>query len=139
MDIRMEHTDGLGREAEVWLDGALLTVCDGISEAGSRTPPGPVDNVELRYVTDQAFSWQLAVEGNPSRRVTLEPVKGWSYVGYGRVEQILPVVVHFGVVRIEDSANWATDESLVGRYVRVMIDRLDLVPASSRDYPEEAR
>ncbi|MBN1555886.1 MAG: hypothetical protein JXA11_14175 [Phycisphaerae bacterium] len=124
----MEHTEGLGRKCEVWVDGTLLDVCDGISSPEKRTPPGALEDVTFRYTTDETVSWEEAVEANPSRRVTLEPVKGWAYAGFGRVEQVMPVVIHFGLLRMEDP-NWSTDEHLVGKFVRVPIDRLEIVPA----------
>lgn len=130
----MEHTEGYGRTAEVWVDGALLTVCDGISPPQGRTPPGPLENVTFRYTTDENVSWEQAVRTNPSKRVCLEPVKRWAYVGFGRVEQVMPVRIHFGLLRMEDP-NWSTDDTLVGRFVRVPIDRLEVVPAASDDFP----
>jgi hypothetical protein len=134
MNIRMEHTEGLGGAAEVWVDGALLTVCDGFSPAGERTPPGPVEGAAFRYTTDETIPWDEAVSGNPGRKVGLQPVKGWSYVGLGRVVQVMPVVIHFGLLRMQDP-NWSTDESLVGRFVRVPIDRLEIVPAPEDSAP----
>ena len=40
----------------------------------------------------------------------------------------MPVVIHFGLLRMEDP-NWSTDEHLVGKFVRVPIDRLEIIPA----------
>ncbi len=124
----MEHTEGLGGLAEVWVDGALLRVCDGVSPPGQPAPPGPLEGATFRYTTDETVSWAEAMASNASRKIMLEPVKCWAYVGFGRVEQVMPVVVHFGLLRMEDP-NWSTDERLVGRYVCVPIDRLELVPA----------
>ena len=125
-EVRMEHTEGLGKQAEVWVDGALLTVCDGISTADKPVPPGLVEDVRFRYNTDECVSWDRAIADNPSRRVALERVKKWSYTGFGRVEQVLPVIIHFGTLRMEDP-NWSTDENLIGKFVRVGIDRLEIV------------
>ena len=128
MEVRMEHTEGVGCKAKVWVDGALLDVRDGLSTREQRTPPGLLEDVAFRYTTDETVSWEQAVADNPSRKVTLEPVKGWAYVGFGRVEQVMPVVIHFGVLRMEDP-NWSTEETLVGKYVRVPIDCLEIIPA----------
>jgi hypothetical protein len=38
-----------------------------------------------------------------------------------------------------EDANWTNDESLVGAYVRIPIDRLEIVWASETDWPEDAR
>ncbi len=128
----MENTEGLGKQADVWVDGTLLTVCDGISTTEDRCPAGLVEGVRFRYNTDECVSWEQAIADNPSRRVSLEPLKKWSYAGFGRVEQVLPVVIHFGVLRMEDP-NWSTDEDLIGKFVRVGIDRLEIVRADADD------
>jgi hypothetical protein len=128
VDVRMEQTDGLGTLAEVLVGGTPLWVCDGISPTGRRTPPGLLEDVKFAYVTDEGFEWADARRGNPMRKRDLIHQRQWSYVGFGRVVEIMPVVVDFGMVRMED-ANWTNDESLIGAYVRVDIDRLEIVPA----------
>jgi len=138
MDVRMEHTDGLGRKAEVWVGGHLLKVCDGVSEAEKRCPPGAMDDVRFSYVTEAGFTWEEAIRGNPSRRRGLEPLRGWAYAGFGQIVQVMPVVIDFGLMRMED-ANWSSDERLVGRYVRVPIDRLEISRANEADWPKDAR
>ncbi len=131
----MEHTDGLGRKAEVWFGGTLMTVCDGVSSAAARCAPGELGSVKFSYPAFCGFSWPEAVRNNRSEKVVIEPVSKWCYVGYGRVVQVMPVVVDFGMVQMEDP-NWSDDESLVGRFVRIPIDRLDLVPDDAPDWPD---
>ena len=131
----MEHTAGLGRKAEVWLGGTLLCVCDGVSRPERRCPPGPVEDTKFSYMTAEGFSWAQATRGNPSHRLQVDPVRGWTYVGFGRVVSVGPVVVDFGLLTMED-ANWTTDESLIGRYVRIPIDRLEIIPAPAQDWPD---
>jgi len=138
MEIRMEHTDGLGRPAEVWVDGVLLTVCDGISEPGRPVGPGELTNVKLQYVSQQGYSLADYRADNDGKRKELDPVRRWTYVGYGQIVSIMPVVVDFGTVQMED-ANWTSDESMVGQYVAVPIDRLEIVPANQPDWPEDMR
>jgi len=136
MEIRMEHTEGLGRLAEVWVDGTLLNVCDGLSRPGRPAGPGPLDDARFQYVSQQGFSLAQAVIADRSRKKYLDPVRQWTYVGYGQVVSIMPVVVDFGLLRMED-ANWTTDESLVGQYVAVPIDRLEIAPSNEPDWPDE--
>ncbi len=133
--MRMEHTEGYGQPAEVWVDGTLYTVCDNISSPGQRTRPGLIEGAEFQYHNEEGYSWDDAVAGNPSHRIVIEPVKGWGYVGFGRVEQVMPVVINFGQLRMEDP-NWSTDERLVGQFVRVPINRLEIVPRVRPDWPE---
>ncbi len=134
----MEHTGGLGQEAEVWVDGHLLPVCDSISRPQDRCPPGVLEGAKLSYMTAEGFTWAEAARGNPAKRKRLEHERSWRYTGYGQVAQVMPVIVDFGLVRMED-ANWTTDEGLVGRFVRIPIDRLEIVPANAPDFPAEAK
>ncbi len=137
-EVRMEHTEGLGKLAEVWIDGALLTVCDGVSLPGQRCTPGILEDVELRYYNDEGYTWEDALRGNPSHRSIIEPVRGWGYIGFGQVEQIMPVVINFGGLRMEDPA-WSTDDTLIGQFVRVPINRLEIVPKRKPDWPDEMK
>ncbi|MFP4105301.1 MAG: hypothetical protein ACLFVU_04335 [Phycisphaerae bacterium] len=138
MDVRMEYTEGFGKKAEVWVGGDLLTVCDNISPKGTRTPPGPLEDVAFSYVTHEAFTWEEAVKANPMHKRLIEPVRDWSYVGFGRILQVQPVLIDFGILQMEDS-NWTTDEDLVGAYVGVNLDRLEIHPAKELDWPEHMR
>ena len=138
VELRMEHTEGLGRAASVWLGGDLLTVCDAISTPGNPCPPGPLADVKFSYMAvDEGFSWDLAVRANASQKQRIEHVGRFSYTGYGQVVQVMPVVIDFGPVSMEDP-NWTTDEALVGKYVRIDIDRLEVVPDIQPDWPQAA-
>lgn len=136
----MEHTDGLGRKAEIWVDGNLLTVCDGVSTSSRRQIPGPLENIKISYPSMDGFSWYEAAEENPSQKMYVKQVSGWSYDGYGKILSVMPAVIDFGMFRLEDP-NWCTDEQLVGRYVHVPIQRLEISPKSegNTDWPEELR
>jgi len=134
MEVRMEHTAGLGLEAEVWVDGRLLVVCDGVSKPGKRCPPGELIGVAFTYVTVEGPSWRQATGGNPGEKKQLDPLGGWSYTGYGQVVSVMPVVIDFGLLKMADP-NWTTDEGLVGCYVKVPIDRLEICRAAAEDWP----
>ena len=131
MDVRMEHTAGRGRQAEVWIAGDLLTVCDGISAASAPTPPGVLEAAAFSYVTESPVPLSQTRAENLHRKRALEPLGGWAYLGFGQVVELMPVVIDFGIMRMQDP-NWTTDESLIGQYVCVRIDRLEIVPV-----PEE--
>lgn len=134
----MEHTEGFARKAEVLLDNESLIVCDGVSTPEARRRPGVLDNVRFSYPSLEGFQWPQAIRDNPSNRVRLEHVRGWSYVGFGRVLSIMPVTIDFGMIQLEDP-NWSDDESLAGEYVKVMIDRLDMSIDDGEQWPEELK
>jgi len=113
-------------------------VCDNISAAGRKYPPGVMNDVRLTYVSNEAFTWGEAMVGNVAAKKLLTQTKGWSYVGLGRVVSLMPTLIDFGQVQMED-ANWTTDNSLIGKYVRVVIDRLEISPAATIDWPKNAR
>jgi len=136
MEVRLESTNGVARTAEVWVDGHLLVVMDEYSRPGEEITPGELTDVKFTYLTEEGFTWEQAVRANPGERRIIEPIRGWRYVGYGQVVQIMPVVIDFGLLRMAD-ANWSRDESLVGKFVKVSIDRLSMARATEEDWPEE--
>ncbi|MCY2931736.1 MAG: hypothetical protein NTV86_20040 [Planctomycetota bacterium] len=133
-EVRMEWTDGPGRAAEIWVDGTLLHVCDNVSTPDRRCPAGVLENVLLTYVTDGEASWADSIRDNVTGRKRLEPIRGWSYLGSGRIVSVMPVVIDFGLLTMPDP-RWSTDNSLIGRDVQVVIDRLELRPAYAADWP----
>ena len=133
MEVRLESTGGLARMAEVWVGGTLLVVMDEYSQPGEQLSPGPLEDVKFTYLTEEGFSWEQAIAANRAERRIIEPVRGWRYEGFGRVVQIMPVAIDFGLVRMED-ANWTTDEKLVGRFVRIPIDRLSITRQTEEDW-----
>lgn len=131
----MEQTDGRARLAEVWVNGTLLSVMDDYSAPQRKCPPGVIDEPRFVYTSDTRVDWAQAIGENPSKRKVLEPLGQWAYEGYGQVVSIMPVVIDFGLLRMEDP-NWTNDEHLVGRYVKVPIDRLALTRATEPDWPD---
>ena len=134
----MEHTEGFARKAEILLDNESLIVCDSVSTPELRCIPGVIENAKFSYPSLEGFEWPQAVRDNPSSRVSLDQVSGWSYTGFGRVMSIMPVVIDFGVLELE-SPNWCDDERLTGRYVKVSIDRLDLSIDDGMQWPDELK
>jgi len=132
----MEHTEGFASKAEVLVNGESLIVCDGVSAPRRRCAPGILEGVKFGYPSLEGFDWNQAVRGNPGEKRRLDHVRGWSYVGFGRVVSIMPVRIDFGMLEMEDP-NWSDDEKLIGKYVRVSIDRLELNAVSDDQWPEE--
>ena len=138
MEVRMEHTEGFARKAEVLLGDESLIVCDGVSAPERRCAPGVIENVKFSYPSLEGFQWPRAVRENPSHKVRLEHVRGWSYVGFGRVVSIMPVTIDFGTLELEDP-NWSDDKNLEGKYVKVSIDRRDLSVDEGKQWPDELK
>ena len=138
VEVRLESTDGPGRVAEVWVGGTLLTVMDDYTQPADRPEPGVLADAMFAYMTEEAFTWDEAVAGNRAQRQLLDPVRQWRYVGYGQIVQVMPVVIDFGLMKMEDS-NWTNDEKLVGKFVRVPIDRLSLTREDPERWPAELR
>jgi hypothetical protein len=134
MEVRLEHTQGLGKLAQVWVNEHLMGVCDNVSPPDGRRGLGVLDGVQFRYVSDEPIAWADALAGNRGRKKQLMPTRSWSYIGYGQVVSIMPTIIDFGVLTMTDP-NWTTDDSVVNKYVRVQIDRLELIPASKSDWP----
>ena len=116
----------------MWVGGTLLVVMDEYSRPGEEISPGLLTDVKFTYLTEEGFSWDQAVSGNRAERRLIEPLRAWRYVGYGRVAQIMPVVIDFGLLAMED-ANWTTEEGLVGKFVRIPIDRLSMTRRLEED------
>jgi hypothetical protein len=126
MEIVLLRTGGAGKAAIVELPGgAVLTVQDGISRPGEPHPSGVVYGAAISYVSISPTSWSEAIAANPAHRQQLVRVQGWSYEGFGRVASVMPPMIDFGVLTMED-ANWTDDERLVGKFVRIEIDRLEV-------------
>ena len=138
MEVRLESTDGPGRQAEVWVGGSLLVVMDEYSRVDEVPSPGTLPDAAFAYMSEESFTWAEAIAGNRAERLLLSPVRGWRYAGCGRVVQIMPVVIDFGLIQMED-ANWTNDEGLVGKFVCVPIDRLSLTREEEDRWPEELR
>lgn len=138
MEVRLESTDGPGRQAEVWVGGTLLVVMDEYSRRGDVPEPGSLPDAGFVYMSEEPFTWDQAAAANRAERRLIDPVGGWRYAGYGRVVQIMPVAIDFGLLQMED-ANWTNDEGLVGKFVCVPIDRLSLTRSEDDRWPEELR
>ncbi len=127
MDVRMESMGGHGQAADVWVGGELMRVYDSFTPPGERAVPGLLENVRFRYIADEPVDWDTARDENLGFRKRLDSVQGWAYVGYGQIVDIMPVRIDFGLLQMDD-ANWSTDRNLIGQYVRVTLDRLEIAP-----------
>jgi hypothetical protein len=123
------RTEGYGRAAEIELDGARLTVVDGISSEAAPAPPGPVEDAKFDVVFVAPASWRRAVAANPDAERKLEPRWGWRYLGFGRVVALDPVRLDLGVLELELPLP-PDEDRRVGDGVAVAIDRIRLTRAA---------
>ena len=112
--------------AEVRVDGQVLGVMDEFSPISPEEwARGLFEFGALLRDDDDPGGWERTFGGNPERVKRLVRTGDWSYEGYGQVVSIRPVVVDFGVLRLE-VGDWTNDSRCVGEYVFVPIARLDL-------------
>ena len=71
------------------------------------------------------FDWDTAFTLNANKEQELVKTDKWSYCGYGKILGIDPVMIDFGSL-IFDSGSWTNDRRVIGEYVCMRIDRLDI-------------
>lgn len=130
-DIELIRSSGHGLEATIQFVDQELVVMDGISIPGEAPPhpPGPLTNVELSVAELDPLPWADSFDGNPnSRRKELQQISGWSHYGFAQIVALNPTIVDFDLFKAEAGPT-TSDESCLGAYVVVKIDRLAVIPA----------
>lgn len=118
-------TQGPWLEAEIRLEGEVLTVMDDFSADEANAPaPGQEFEIELSALVDEGITWKSILAGNPEKLRKLEPLGGWSYRAYGEVISINPVVVDCGLLQVP-AVFETKDPRVIGEYVAFPISRLD--------------
>ena len=120
------RTDGYALLAQFKLNGKEYGAMDGFS---GEFPTHPVllaqqsPEFDILCLTEQ--SWEDMFNGNPDRKKELLKTGDWSYVGYGQITSVAPVVADFGDFTFE-IGDFTTDQRCVGEFIYVIVDRLDL-------------
>ena len=118
-------TQGPWLEAEIRLEGEVLTVMDDFSADEANAPaPGQDFEIELSAPMVEGVTWESIRAGNPAKLRKLEPLGGWRYQAYGQVISIDPVVVDCGLVQLPEVFE-TKDPRVIGEYVAFPISRLD--------------
>ncbi len=131
MTVELLPTQGLALEAEITVDGVPLTVMDAFSSPLTPLAPGPIEKPQFLANEFSAQTWEETFSGNPDCEKGLKRIRSWTYWGYGRIVGINPTVVDFGIMQLEAGPR-THDERCVGAFIRVLIDRLDLVAEMPR-------
>ena len=125
MEVELIHTQGMGLEAEVVLNGQKLVVMDSFSPPLAPMSPGNLKNPMFSANEFSDQSWEDMFSGNPDRDKRLEHIDGWKYIGYGEIVSVNPTILDLGGIQLEAGPN-THDKRCIGEYIKVIIDRLDL-------------
>lgn len=122
--MRLIYTQGRGLEALVEIAGQRLVVLDVLSPVEKIRAPGDLEDATLEVIAIEALTEDGAdVEGRPAG---FERERGWRYRAVGEIVSTQPLVLDFGVLRLEVGLR-AKPGWRPGDRVAVAIDRIRLV------------
>ena len=125
--MRLIHTQGRGLEAEVEIAGERLRVLDALSPVEEPRTPGNLEGASLEV---EAIETLTEVVADPGAVILgFEPERGWRYRATGEIVSREPLVVDFGVLRLELGMS-ARDFWKPGDRLAVAIDRIRLVKSA---------
>ena len=76
---------------------------------------------------DYPLDWKVIFSENREYKKTLEATnQDWSYLAYGQILSINPVITDFGDLILE-VGNWTNDERVIGEFIYWKIERLDVL------------
>ena len=122
MKVKLVRTEGPGREAILNIEGREYCVRDGFSWSIDRT--GGEFEVSLSTELDDSWTWEDIFAANPDQRIGLEPLEGYSYLVFGRIQSIDPVRIDCGLL-VEERAIYTHDARVIGNFVGFKIIVLD--------------
>ena len=122
MKVTLVRTEGPGRQATLNIKGRDYCVRDGFSWSAERT--GQEFDVNLSTELDDSWSWEDMFSANSDQKIGLEPLKGYSYLAFGRILSIDPVRIDCGLF-VEERAIYTHDTRIIGDFVGFKITVLD--------------
>lgn len=126
MRAKLIKTDGPWLEATVETEHGSFVAMDCISCDENAVPaPGEEFEAEVTATILSEPTWDEVFIGNPEKVVGLVRQAGWQYIGYGRIESIRPTLIDCGILKIRGAIR-TNDDRVIGLFVRVPIDRLEL-------------
>ncbi len=125
--MRLIHTQGRGLEAEVEIEGERLRVLDALSPVEEPRAPGDLEGAFLEVEAIEALTQLVADPG--AQALGFEPERGWRYRATGEIISREPLVVDFGVLRLE-LAMGARESWKPGDRLAVAVDRIRLVKSA---------
>jgi hypothetical protein len=76
---------------------------------------------------EYSLKWETIFYENKTQKQTLESQNEFcSYLAYGKIISINPVIVDFGDIKME-IGDWTHDDKVVGEFIYFKIDRLDIL------------
>ena len=76
---------------------------------------------------DYPLKWETIFSENKAQKKMLESQNEFcSYLAYGKIISINPVVADFGDIKME-IGDWTHDENVIGEFIYFKIDRLDIL------------
>lgn len=125
MIARLIQTQGYALEAEIEYKKHPLTVMDAFSPPGQACRPGLIFEARFSCLEIEALSWEEFFRGNAKRRKDLQVLNGWDYTGRGEVVKVNPMVIDFGLFRLQ--GGYPThDPRCIGDYVAGTVRCLSL-------------
>jgi hypothetical protein len=132
MRAKLIRTEGPWLEANIQTEFGVFTVMDCISCDEQAVPSSSEEfEAELAATVLAEQDWDTIFNGNPDRQKRLQQLSGWRYLGYGIVESVRPTVIDCGALKL-DGPIQTNDDRVIGSYVCVIIDRLELFRRNDR-------
>jgi len=123
--IIRQLSDGEGLSCHLQIAGTTLEVMDRIGCEAPFMNVGDSIDVELEIgAEDEDETWEQIFSGNPDKRKELKHLGEWSYLAYGEIIAVSPVVVDCGVTTFEDVI-CTSDPACIGEFIAFTIKRLD--------------
>jgi hypothetical protein len=116
-------TEGEYLEAIVEVSGERLHVMDAFG--GSSMAPGQRIEIELEELVLDSYEGVDIFRSNPEKRKGLLRLGGWSYLAFGQIVAVNPVVCDCGLIQVDDEPIRTLDPRCIGEYVAFKIYRLD--------------
>lgn len=123
--VILHSTAGYALVAEISFHGQRLWVMDDFSDVDCPATPGPLEDVEFTADDFGSLDWDETFRGNPNREKKLVHLADFRYLGYGRIVQIRPTVVDFGLFSFE-IGHPTNDPRCIDEFILINIDRLTL-------------
>jgi hypothetical protein len=124
MQAKLISTEGAYLPAILEIEGERYCVMDEFTvDPRSMPKVGETFDFEFSNMLDEDESWEFIFQSNPDKKICIEKIEGWKYSAYGKIVEINPVRVDWGVF-IEENVIHTHDEKVIGEFVGFTMTRL---------------